>query len=262
MIDVSIFEGMPLWLLGAIFSLLAGLATGVGAVAILFFRGAKFKYQNALLGFGAGVMLAATSFSLIVPGLEYAGGGTYAAAVVVFGMIVGGMFIYFSDKIIPHEFFIRSRKTADILSLKKAWLFIFAIVLHNFPEGLAVGVGFGGNDILNGISLAIGIGLQNIPEGLAVAFALFANGYSRRTSFFIGLLSGAVEPIGGILGAGVVSVFQPILPWALAFAAGAMLFVIVGEIIPESHKEEKPKIVTLSVLLGFLVMLFLDIALG
>jgi ZIP family zinc transporter len=245
-----------------VFSLLAGLATGVGALAVLFVKGKVLNHQNILLGFGAGVMLAATSFSLIIPGLEHAGGGTIAAVIVVLGMILGGMFIFFSDKIIPHEYFIKSKETAEILSLKKAWIFIFAIILHNFPEGLAVGVGFGGNDILNGITLAIGIGLQNIPEGLAVSLALLANGYSRNKSFLIGCFSGIVEPIGGILGAGIVSVFEPLLPWALAFAAGAMLFVIVGEIIPESHKELKAKRVTLSVLLGFLIMLFLDVVLG
>ena len=139
---------------------------------------------------------------------------------------------------------------------------MIAITLHNFPEGLAVGVGFGGGDIANGISLAIGIGIQNIPEGLAVSLALVANGYSKKKSFIIGLLSGLVEPVGGLLGAAIVSFFEPFLPWGLAFAAGAMLFVIVGEIIPESHKMEKTRMITFSVLLGFVLMLFLDITLG
>ena len=258
----DLFHGVPIWLLGTIFSLLAGLATAVGALAVFFIKGKEFKYQDAFLGFGAGVMLAATSFSLIVPALTHAGGGTSAVLIVITGMMIGGLAIFFSDKIIPHEFFIRKNETKDILSLKRVWVFILAITLHNFPEGLAVGVGFGGGDVVNGIQLAIGIGLQNIPEGLAVALALFAIGYSKKSAFMIGAVSGLVEPIGGLLGAGAVTVFSPLLPWGLAFAAGAMLFVIAGEIIPESHKAEDTRMVTLSVLIGFCVMLALDILLG
>ena len=145
--------------------------------------------------------------------------------------------------------------------MKRVWIFVLAITLHNFPEGMAVGVGFGGGEVLNGISLAIAIGLQNIPEGLAVAFALLSQNYSKGKSFLIALASGLVEPIGGVLGAGVVNVFTPILPWALAFAAGAMLFVIVGEIIPESHKAKNARLVTFCVLLGFLIMFLLDVVL-
>jgi ZIP family zinc transporter len=259
---IAIFQGMPIWLLGFIFSLLAGLATGLGALAIFFLKEKKLKYKDAMMGFGAGVMLAATSFSLIVPSLEYAGYGMNAALIVVTGIMLGGGFILLSDRYIPHDFFLKGSDMHKMLSHKRTWIFILAITLHNFPEGLAVGVGFGTGDISNGIALAIGIGLQNIPEGLAVALALVANGYTRNKAFAIGMLSGMVEPIGGLIGAGLVTIFTPILPFALAFAAGAMLFVIVGEIIPESHKQENTRMVTLAVIIGFVIMLFLDVTLG
>jgi len=259
---IAVFQGMPIWFLGFLFSLLAGLATGLGALAIFFMKGQKLKYQDAMMGFGAGVMLAATSFSLIIPSLEYAGNGLNAALIAVTGILLGGGFVLLSDRYIPHEFFLKGRDPSQIMSLKRTWIFILAITLHNFPEGLAVGVGFGGGNILNGITLAVGIGLQNIPEGLAVALALVANGYKKDKAFAIGLLSGLVEPIGGLIGAGMVTVFTSVLPWALAFAAGAMLFVIVGEIIPESHKRENTRMVTLAVLVGFVIMLFLDVLLG
>ena len=176
--------------------------------------------------------------------------------------MLGGFFLLFVDKIIPHEHFIKGHEGADAHALKRVWLFVFAITLHNFPEGLAVGVGFGGGDILNGITLAIGIGLQNIPEGLIVALALVVHKYSLKKAFLIALATGLVEPIGGLLGAGIVSVFMPLLPWGLAFAAGAMLFVISNEIIPESHRKGFAKQATLGVMVGFVVMLFLDVVLG
>lgn len=258
----TLFQNYPIWLLGTIFSLLAGLATGAGAILVFFIRKKEIKYQNAFLGFGAGVMLAATSFSLIIPGLESAGNGITAATTIVSAMLIGGISLWIADKYIPHEFFLKGHDPQDIMSLRKVWIFIIAIVLHNFPEGLAVGVGFGGGDVANGITLAIGIGLQNIPEGLVVALALLAHNYTKSKAFLIGLLSGLVEPIGGLLGAGVVSVFQSVLPWGLGFAAGAMLFVIAGEIIPESHKTKNSRLVTMSVLIGFAIMLFLDVTLG
>ena len=214
------------------------------------------------MGFGAGVMLAATSFSLIIPGLEAAGYGVKAASIMVIGILLGGIFLWLTDKLIPHEHFFKRNKNLDSNKLKKIWLFILAITIHNFPEGMAVGVGFGGGDILNGISLAIGIGLQNIPEGLVVAIALVALNYSLKKSFLIVLATGLVEPIGGFLGAGIVSVFQPILPWGLAFAAGAMLHVITDDIIPESHSKGFATQATAGLMIGFVLMLFLDVTLG
>lgn len=259
---VEFLANYPIWVVGGLFSLFAGLATGIGALPIFFTRNISVKWQDIFMGFGAGVMLAATSFSLIIPGLDAAGNGVKAAIIIVTGILLGGIFLWLSDKFIPHEHFIKGKEGVDSFKLKRVWLFILAITLHNFPEGMAVGVGFGGGDILNGISLAIGIGLQNIPEGLVVAIALVSLNYSLKKSFLIALATGLVEPIGGLLGAGIVSVFQPILPWGLAFAAGAMLFVISDEIIPESHRKGFAKQATFGLMIGFVVMLFLDVVLS
>ncbi|MBI5393535.1 ZIP family metal transporter [Candidatus Woesearchaeota archaeon] len=253
----------PIWLVGAFFSLLAGLATALGAIPIFFTKKISIYWQDIFMGFGAGVMLAATSFSLIIPGLEAAGNGIKAALIIVTGIMFGGIFLYFSSKYLPHEhFFLKHGFNFHKKKLAMMWLFIFAITIHNFPEGLAVGVGFGNGDLLNGISLAIGIGIQNIPEGLVVALALLANGFTPWKAFLIALLTGLVEPIGGLLGAGAVSIFNVLLPWGLAFAAGAMLYVISAEIIPESHRKGFVHAPTIGLMLGFVLMLFLDVALG
>ncbi len=252
----------PIWILGALFSLFAGLATGLGAIPIFFTRKISLKLQDIFMGFGAGVMLAATSFSLIIPGLDAAGNGVKAALIIVTGILLGGVFLWLSNKYLPHEHFLKGEEGIDSAALRRVWLFIIAITLHNFPEGMAVGVGFGGGDIGNGISLAIGIGLQNIPEGLVVALALVSLRYSLKRAFLIALLTGLAEPIGGLLGAGVISIFAPLLPWGLAFAAGAMLFVISDEIIPESHRKGFAKQATFGLMVGFVIMLFLDVTLG
>ncbi len=258
--------GTSVVMVGFIASLLAGLATGIGALPILFTRKFSDKFVDILMGFGAGVMLAATSFSLIIPGVE-AAEGIYSgpwlpAGVMVVGILLGGLFLHLSDTYLPHDHFISGHHGIDSHKLKRLWLFIIAITLHNFPEGLAVGVGFGGGDVANGMTLAIGIGLQNIPEGLVVALGLVTHKYSVRKSIWIALLTGLVEPIGGLLGIGIVSVSQAILPWGLAFAAGAMLFVVSDEIIPESHRKGFAKQATFGVMIGFVLMMFLDIALG
>lgn len=259
---IPFLERYPVWVLGAFFSLAAGLATGLGAIPVFFTRNISLKLQGIFMGFGAGVMLAATSFSLIVPGLKAAGYGVKAALIIVAGILLGGIFLWLTDKLIPHEHFIKGHEGAETHALKKIWLFIFAITLHNFPEGIAVGVGFAGDNLLNGVTLAIGIGLQNMPEGLIVALALIAHRYSIMKSFLIALATGLIEPIGGLLGAGITSIFSVLLPWGLAFAAGAMLFVISDEIIPESHRKGFAKEATLGLMVGFVVMLFLDVALG
>ena len=209
-----------------------------------------------MLGFAAGVMLAASSFSLLVPAIDL--GGVWITSVA---LALGAATIHIIDRFAPHEHFI-SGSEGPSSKLSRLWLFIIAVTIHNFPEGMAVGVGFGGGDIANGISLAIGIGLQNIPEGLVVALALVALKYKLIKAFLIALATGLVEPIGGLLGAGVVSVFEPILPWGLAFAAGAMLFVISDEIIPESHRKGFAKQATFGLMIGFVIMLFLDVTLG
>jgi len=220
---------MSIFAMGLLASLLAGLGTGVGALPALFMKQVPEKFMNTMLGGAAGVMLAATSFSLIVPGIEYGdevwdGGGVY---IVVFGMLLGAVVLDLIDRLLPHEHFFAG-KEGPSSSIKRIWLFIIAITIHNFPEGLAVGVGFGSGDVGAGTSLAIGIGLQNMPEGLAVAMPLIGLGYSRWKAIGIATLTGLVEPVGGLLGVGAVTIFSSVLPLGLAFAAGAMLFVISG----------------------------------
>lgn len=248
--------------LGTAASLAAGLATAVGALPVLFTRSVSQRSQDVMLGFGAGVMLAAASFSLIIPGLEAAGGDTPAALVIAAGIALGALFLWATDHWAPHEHFIKGREGSDHRQLKRIWLFVIAITLHNFPEGLAVGVGFGGGDVAGGLTLATGIGLQNMPEGLVVALALVGQRYSPGRALFVALLTGLVEPVGGLVGAGLVSVAQPVLPWGLAFAAGAMLFVVSDEIIPETHRKGFEKEATLGIMVGFVVMMVMDVTLG
>lgn len=253
-------------LLGLLGSLAAGLMTSAGALPVLFGRRPSERARDVLLGFAAGVMLAASFFSLIVPSLEASeasyGGGAIPAAIAVGGILIGALTLGLLNERIPHQHFILGREGPVSASLRKAWLFILAITIHNFPEGLAVGVGFGGGDVANGTSLAIGIGLQNAPEGLAVAVALTGEGYSRRYAFLTAALTGLVEPVGGLLGAGAVAVSQPLLPWGLAFAAGAMLYVISHEIIPETHRRGFQNEATAGLMAGLVLMLFLDVTLG
>ncbi len=254
---------MNIILIGFLASLAAGLATGVGALPALFIRRVTDRTMDILLGGAAGVMLAATSFSLIVPGIDvgnrmWPGWGIW---IVVLGMAVGAVFLDRADKWLPHEHFVKGHEGPSS-RLRKIWLFIIAITIHNFPEGLAVGVGFGAGDFGSATSLAIGIGLQNMPEGLAVALPLMSEGYSRWKAIGIATLTGLVEPIGGLLGVGAVTAFQPILPFGLAFAAGAMLFVISDEIIPETHTRGYARLATFGVIVGFLIMMVLDNLLG
>lgn len=258
-------HNIPIVYLGLMGSLVAGLATGVGAIPIFLVPNITRRVQGIMLGFGAGVMLAATSFSLVIPGIEAATELTnhqvLAALIVVIGIILGSVFLLYSHQFLPHEHFLKGEEGKS-KNLARIWLFVFAIAIHNFPEGLAVGVGFGGGLIANGLALTAGIGLQNLPEGLVVAVALLSEKYSKRDAFLVALLTGLVEPIGGIIGAGVVSLAQPFLPWAMAFAAGAMLFVISDEIIPESHQLGYEKEGTIGVIAGFVMMMFLDVTLG
>lgn len=257
---------LPVIWLGTIAALAAGLATGVGALPIFFTRNISRRVQNTLLGFGAGVMLAATSFSLLIPGIEHAeelSGSTVTAALIVCtGMFLGGGFVRLADAWIPHEHFFVGPEGSDSETLRRIWLFVIAITIHNYPEGLAVGVGFASDDVSQAMALAIGIGLQNMPEGLAVALALAGEGYTLRRSFTVALASGLVEPVGGLMGAGIVTIASSLLPWGMAFAAGAMLYVISGEIIPESHQGGYAKSATAGVMVGFVVMMFLDVTLG
>jgi ZIP family zinc transporter len=240
-----------IWL-GAIASLAAGLATGAGALPVLFTRRISDRLLDVMLGFSAGVMLAATSFSLIVPALDL--GGPWVA---VFGLILGALVLHLVDRFIPHFHPIIGAEGPPS-KLSKVWLFVIAITIHNFPEGLAVGVSFGGGDAAAGLVIALAIGLQNMPEGLAVALPLLREKYSRSKSLGYATLTGLVEPVGGLLGVALISVFQPILPWGLAFAAGAMLFVVSDEMIPESHRKGFAREATFGLIAGFVVMMFLD----
>ncbi|WP_018233811.1 ZIP family metal transporter [Thioalkalivibrio thiocyanodenitrificans] len=252
--------------LGLLASLAAGLFTAVGALPVMVLSRIRRRVEDALMGFGAGVMLAATAFSLVLPGVDaaavYTGHTLSAALLVGAGIALGGLFLLACHRYVPHEHFIIGPQSgADPEKMRRIWLFVFAIALHNFPEGLAVGVGFGTGDLAAGVALTIGIGLQNMPEGLVVAVAMLTLGYSRWTALGVALLTGLVQPVGGLFGAAVVTLAAPLLPFGLAFAAGAMLFVISHEIIPESHRKGHEGHATLGVLVGFIVMMVLDVAL-
>ncbi|RYF79639.1 MAG: ZIP family metal transporter [Comamonadaceae bacterium] len=250
----------------------AALATALGALPVLFSQRLSDRVQDALFGFGAGVMLAACAFSLIMPGLEAAkaqmlwGGGAWAAGGVVgAAILLGGAALMLMDKVLPHEHFIKGREGQDALAgrqLRRTWLFVFAIALHNLPEGLAIGVGYAGSDSVGANALATGIAIQDVPEGLVVAVALLAAGYRRWVAVALGMASGLVEPIGAVIGAAVIEQSAAMLPWGLGFAAGAMLFVISHEIIPESHRKGHEAFATGGLMLGFVLMMLLDTALG
>jgi len=224
------------------------------------------KLQDAMLGFGAGVMLAATAFSLVIPGLDAAqaqGAGKWTAgALVGAGIVAGALFLLVLDRKLPHEHFVKGPAGAAAAQVKRVWLFVAAISLHNLPEGLAIGVGYGGADMLKGTALATGIAIQDMPEGLVVALSLLGVGYSRTAAAAIGAATSLIEPLGALLGAGAVGLSAALLPWGLAFAAGAMLFVVSHEIIPESHSRGHQAQATTGLIGGFVVMMLLDTALA
>ncbi len=257
---------MPNFLIAVFASFLAGLGTVLGALPVLFIPKITQRVEGILLGFGGGVMLAATAFSLVMPGAEAAIDQGYsrwiAASIMLIGILLGGWVLNFIHAQFPHEHFFKGVEAVEQVHLARIWLFIAAIALHNFPEGLAVGVSVGSGNFETGLPVAIGIWLQNMPEGLVVAVALRSQGYSAGYALWISLLTALVEPIGGMFGAGVVSLGNAILPWGMALAAGAMLFIISDEIIPESHRKGLEKEGTIGVMVGFVTMTFLDVALG
>lgn len=249
--------------IGFFASVLAGLATGIGALPALFFKHISQRLFNSMLGAAAGVMLAATAFSLLVPGIDFGeqmwpGKGLWVVAI---GMMAGAIFLHFADERLPHLHF-DSVNDSSLDSLQKISLFIIAITIHNFPEGMSVGVSFGSGDLNNGLVLSIAIALQNLPEGLAVALPLVGLGYNKWKAVGIATLTGLVEPVGGLLGITMVTLFSSILPITMGFAAGAMLFVISEEIIPETHAKGRSRIATFSLMIGFIVMMMLDKLLG
>lgn len=245
---------------------LAAFATALGTLPVMLSHTLSNKVQDTMFGFGAGVMLAASAFSLIAPGIAAAislGHGPWTAGLVVGGaLLLGAAMLLLMDRRLPHEHFIKGREGVEAHRLRRTWLFVFAIALHNLPEGIAIGVSYVGNDQVQGSALATGIAIQDVPEGLVVALALLSVGYRRRFAVALGMLTGLVEPIGAVLGATVVGWSAELLPWGLGFAAGAMLFVISHEIIPESHRKGHEVYATCGLLIGFVVMMLLDTALG
>jgi ZIP family zinc transporter len=248
--------------------------TASGAGTVFFFKSMNRTLLDAMLGFAAGVMIAASFWSLLAPAIEMSQGGALpewlpAAA----GFLLGGVFLRLIDYFLPHLHLDSPIEEAEGISTSwhRSVLLILAITLHNFPEGLAVGVAFGAvaadissssATLAGAVSLAIGIGIQNLPEGAAVSVPLRREKLSRLRCFWYGQLSGVVEPIAGVLGAAAVLLMRPILPYALAFAAGAMIYVVVEELIPESQAESNSDVSTTGLMLGFVVMMILDVALG
>lgn len=245
---------------------MAALATLLGTLPVLLSHQFSQRAFDTMLGFGAGVMLAASAFSLIIPGLaaaESQGMGPWGSgAIIGAGILLGAILLLAIDRLVPHEHFVKGLEGRRALKLKRTYLFVLAIVLHNFPEGLAIGVAFAGTDAVGANALATGISIQDVPEGLVVALALRSVGYSRFGAVGLGAASGLVEPIAAVLGASIIGLSAVLLPWGLAFAAGAMLYVISHEIIPESHRAGHEAFATGGLMIGFVLMMVLDTALG
>jgi zinc transporter, ZIP family len=247
-------------------TLFTWLLTAIGAAAIFLSREPSRKLQDGMLGFAAGVMIAASYWSLLAPAIELSNGSWVPAAV---GFLFGGAFLRGIDILLPHLHVYANVPEGHHSHWKRSILLVTAITLHNIPEGLAVGVAFGAAavgdsaySLAGAVALAIGIGIQNLPEGLAVAMPLQRSGLSRMKGFMYGQFSGMVEPIAGVLGAFAVLAARPILPYALAFAAGAMIFVVVEDAIPEAQSQGNNDVATLGAMVGFALMMTLDVALG
>ena len=244
--------------------------TALGASLVFFIKELNRALLDGLLGFTGGVMVAASFWSLLAPGIEMSSGeGIFKVLPAAIGFGFGALFIFGLDKILPH-LHINFKESEGIKTpWRRTTLLVLAITLHNIPEGLAVGVLFGGvaagipeASITGAVALALGIGIQNFPEGIAVSMPMRRQGISRFKSFWYGQLSAVVEPFAAIFGALAVTFFTPILPYALAFAAGAMIFVVVEEVIPETQQDKNTDIATLGFILGFIVMMTLDVSLG
>ncbi|HLS95801.1 ZIP family zinc transporter [Sphingobacterium allocomposti] len=244
--------------------------TALGASLVFFIKTMNRNFLDASLGFTGGVMVAASIWSLLIPAIDMSEGEGFMQVVpAIVGFLLGAGFLFALDKSLPH-FHVNFKQVEGVKSpWQKTTLLILAITLHNIPEGLAVGVLFGAvavgipdASIGGAVALALGIGLQNFPEGIAVAMPLRRMGISRRKSFFYGQLSAIVEPASAVLGAVAVGIFAPMLPYALSFAAGAMIFVVVEEVIPEAQQNKNSDLATLGFIIGFIVMMTLDVVLG
>lgn len=265
---------MDISILGALIATMGTwMLTMLGAAIVVFFKAPKQSLLNLMLGFSAGVMIAASFWSLLQPAIERANATLSIPSylVVTFGFIFGAEFIWLSDKAVSYTIMKANFDDKTNKKINRVIMLIMSITLHNIPEGLAVGVAFGllkqnysTSSLMGAISIALGIGLQNFPEGAAVSLPLRREGYSRKKSFFYGQLSAVVEPIAGVLGAALVSTMEAFLPLALSFAAGAMIIVAVHELIPEcqQNKSEQPYTATMGIISGFAVMMLLDVMLG
>ena len=247
--------------------------TALGAALVFTTKNVNQKFLDSMLGFAAGVMIAASYWSLLAPAIEMSQGKSVPAWVpAAVGFLLGGLFLSSIDKILPHLHPNKPLESAEGIhpgSKKRSTLLVLAITLHNIPEGLAVGVAFGAvaagfesTSLTGAIALAIGIGIQNFPEGVAVSMPLRREGMSRSRSFMYGQFSGMVEPIAAVIGAVAVIFIEPLLPYALSFAAGAMIFVVAEEVIPGSQEKGNTDLASMSLMIGFAVMMILDVALG
>lgn len=249
-------SGGDLILLAFIGGLVLSALNAAGCLPVLFVKGVAARFMDLGLGFAAGVMLAASFTSLILPGIDV--GGVFP---VLVGIILGALAVSQMDRIIPHLHLVRIGVEGRSSRLRAVWLLALAMTIHNMPEGLAVGVGFGSGDLAAAVALMIAIGLQNVPEGLSVGLSLISTGeYGRARSYAIAALSGLVELPLAIAGAAAVVAAHQILPYAMGFAAGAMIFVVSDEIIPEVHRLGKERSITFSLIIGLMLMLFLDVA--
>ncbi len=266
---ISQFHPIMQALIGTLFT---WFVTALGAALVFFFKKINHKVLDTMMGFAAGVMIAASFWSLLAPSIEMSialGGSSWLPSLI--GFLIGGLFLYGVDKLLPHLH--PGFSTEEAEGIKTSWqrsvLLVLAITIHNIPEGLAVGVAFGAAaagypaaTVAGAVALAVGIGIQNFPEGTCVSVPLRREGMGRGKAFWYGQLSGFVEPVSGVLGAFAVVLIRPLLPYALAFAAGAMIYVVVEELIPESHMEQHTHFATWGVMIGFAVMMTLDVALG
>ena len=248
-------------------TLVTAVATSVGALPAMTRVSIKRRTQDVLMGFSAGVMLAATCFSLITPAInmvaERTGSSMTAALITTVMVACGGLFLHLCNKLIPHEHVVKGREgSAQGAHLKRIWLFVFAIGLHNFPEGLAVGSGLGSHDIAIATPIVSGIAMQNLPEGFVVAAALMSVNYGRWQSLMVTGFTGLIEAAAALIGYAATSAVAGVLPWALAFSGGSMLYVVSDEIIPESHRTEHSDVATAGLMVGFAFMMFLDVAFG